>query len=168
MKSMAKLLASTLTGVVLMTSTSALAEENVMLDPEFMEFFSAMYADHVEEAGYKLDEFANKLQISDAQTTEWNAFKSFFLEQMQTKQQRAMKMKQMMEARQGQPFTTPEALNIHLRHLQQQQNDAAQAKLVIEDLYQVLGPKQHLFFDQVMRHIWFKERMQKLKQFMNR
>ncbi len=148
-----------ISALVIGLSLSVAATDDGMMDPEFLEFFAALYGDPVEEASIKLDEFANKLSITERQQPAWNSFKQYFLDQMQVKQQRAAELKEFVRARNGKPLTTPESLELKMKHMEMQLADAQQAKAVIDDLYGQLDSEQQSLFDRVMRHIWLKNKM---------
>lgn len=147
-----------ISALVIGLSLSVAATDDEMMDPEFLEFFAALYGDPVEEASIKLDEFANKLNITERQEPAWSNFKQFFLDQMQVKQQRAAELREFVRSRNGKPLTTPESLELKMKHMEMQLADAQQAKAVIDDLYGLLNSEQQSLFDRVMRHIWQKNK----------
>jgi hypothetical protein len=148
-----------MTSLILFASVSlGFANNEAPIDPELLELFDALYSDPVEEAGLKLDEFAQKLGINASQQAAWDRFRNHVLDQVQQKQQRAAELREFIQNRNGQPLSTPEALDLKIHHLQLMLADAQQARNLIADLYQQLSDQQQQVFDRVIRAIWFNQK----------
>jgi|GEM_PF-3439619 len=136
-------------------------QSDTVFDPEFMEFLGMIEQAPREEAGRKLDEFGQRLKISEAQQIAWLDFKNFVLAQIEQKQLRVSRFQERMRARNGKPLTSPEGLNLKITHLQQQLEDAQRALVIVENLYFTFDATQKSIFDQGMRHLWIKNQLKK-------
>ena len=125
------------------------------LDPEFIEFFSMIYQDPLDEASDRLQELAQKLHIQEDQASAWEGFAAMITENMAQKQQHHQQMKEKLKGR-VRSISAPEMLEIHLQNLQFQRGEAERALMAMQPLYQVLYPDQKRALDKVMKHLWGK------------
>jgi len=145
--------------LLLLTSFSAVSEDTNVesLDPEFMEFFAAIYEDPTDKVAAKLDGFAVKLNITPDQQSAWNAFKQLITNNMLLKRKRTEEFKNRFKARNGKRFTTLESIQLKIEMLNRQLQESREVLPIIEDLYVRLDATQKTLFDNGMRHLWFKK-----------
>lgn len=131
----------------------SVSELNVdFADEEFARYFSNIQSASLQESELFLDNLSQHLKLKPAQQQTWLRFKVTFLEQIELRQQKRLKLKDIKS------LNSVDTLTLRSSHLQTRLKETEKLLAVITPFYQQLDREQKTQFDKVMQHLWFKRR----------
>ncbi len=121
-------------------------------DRDFHTFLQGIQGLEPSVAANRLDNFADQLQITEAQTQYWLRFKNQVLEQLNERERRRKALEELkLHTNQ---LNALNLLQLQQRHLEIRLQETKELNTVVIELYEKLDEPQRFIFNRAIQYVW--------------